>query len=287
MYPIGSMERSGAVVAFGSDWSVSSREPVRGDGDGDHAHGRDRRHDEAAGCPTERITLPEALAAFTINAAYTNRDEKDTGSLEVGKLANLAVLDRNLFEIPATEISETKVLRHAVRGQAGARRTGGTVMKSRRPSGRSATANGCRSSSTRPATANSCRCRSSPANRHAESPRAGSGDATMRGASASAGATSCCRPAAPRARCSHSMRPTRRPGARGGFFDLRAEAALEPAARRGDARGRRVHLRRAGPLRRPDRGLAQDRAGVRVHVGAEGRLRARRRQGRRAATSPA
>ena len=60
--------------------------------------------------PDERIALPEALAAFTINAAYTNRDEKNTGSLEVGKQANIAVLDRNLFEIPPSEISDTKVL---------------------------------------------------------------------------------------------------------------------------------------------------------------------------------
>jgi predicted amidohydrolase YtcJ len=60
--------------------------------------------------PEERITLPEALAAFTINAAYTNRDEKSTGSLEVGKRADLAVLDRNLFDIPVSEISETRVL---------------------------------------------------------------------------------------------------------------------------------------------------------------------------------
>ena len=51
-----------------------------------------------------------ALAAFTINAAYTNHDEKNTGSIEVGKLANLAVRDRNLFEIPATDISDTQVL---------------------------------------------------------------------------------------------------------------------------------------------------------------------------------
>ena len=60
--------------------------------------------------PEERITLPEALAAFTINAAYTNRDGRTAGSLEVGKRANLAVLDRNLFEIPPTEISDAKVL---------------------------------------------------------------------------------------------------------------------------------------------------------------------------------
>ncbi len=52
--------------------------------------------------PEERIGLPEALAAFTINAAYIDhRERAEHGSLEVGKLADLVVLDRNLFEIPA------------------------------------------------------------------------------------------------------------------------------------------------------------------------------------------
>jgi len=109
MYPIGTMEKSGAVVAFGSDWSVSSANPFE---EMETAITRMGALGETktVWMPEERITLPEALAAFTINAAYTNRDEKDTGSLEVGKRANLAVLDRNLFEIPATEISDTKVL---------------------------------------------------------------------------------------------------------------------------------------------------------------------------------
>lgn len=109
MYPIASMEKSGAVVAFGSDWSVSSANPFE---EMETAITRMGALGETktVWMPEERITLPEALAAFTINAAYTNRDEKDTGSLEVGKRANLAVLDRNLFEIPATEISDTKVL---------------------------------------------------------------------------------------------------------------------------------------------------------------------------------
>jgi predicted amidohydrolase YtcJ len=109
MYPIASMQKSGAVVAFGSDWSVSSANPfeemetaiTRMGALGDT---------NTPWMPEERIALPEALAAFTINAAYTNRDEKSTGSLEVGKVANLAVLDRNLFEIPANDISDTKVL---------------------------------------------------------------------------------------------------------------------------------------------------------------------------------
>ena len=68
--------------------------------------------------PEERIGLPEAIAGFTINAAFTNRDESNTGSLEVGKRANLAVLDRNLFDIPATEISDTKVLLTLFEGKA-------------------------------------------------------------------------------------------------------------------------------------------------------------------------
>jgi predicted amidohydrolase YtcJ len=119
MYPIGSMEKSGAVVAFGSDWSVSSANPFW---EMETAITRmGALYDEPPPelrlpsakvpfLPEERITLPEALAAFTINAAYTNRDEKNTGSLEVGKKANLAVLDRNLFETPPTELSDTQVL---------------------------------------------------------------------------------------------------------------------------------------------------------------------------------
>jgi len=68
--------------------------------------------------PDERIGLPEAIAAFTINAAYVNRLEKQTGSVEVGKLADLVVLDRNLFAIPPTEISDAKVLVTLFEGKA-------------------------------------------------------------------------------------------------------------------------------------------------------------------------
>ncbi len=117
LYPISSMEKSGAILAFGSDWSVSSANPFE---EMETAITRM----EAASAPTtpfmpeERISLPVALAAFTINAAYTNRDEANTGSLEVGKRANLAVLDRNLFDIPPTEISDTQVLVTLFEGKA-------------------------------------------------------------------------------------------------------------------------------------------------------------------------
>ena len=109
LYAIGSLYRSGAVVVFGSDWSVSSANPL------EELQVAVTRMDPAGGStepflPQERIALPEALAAFTINAAWVNRLEKDTGSIEVGKRADLVVLDRNLFAIPMTEIAHTRAL---------------------------------------------------------------------------------------------------------------------------------------------------------------------------------
>ena len=50
------------------------------------------------------------IRSFTINGAYANFLEKETGSIEVGKKADLIVLDKNLFEIPVTDIYKAKVL---------------------------------------------------------------------------------------------------------------------------------------------------------------------------------
>ena len=109
LFPIGSLLKSGAVVAFGSDWSVSSANPL------EQIEVAVTRMNPAGGAeepfiPEERIGLHDALAAFTINAAYVNFQEKSTGSIEVGKLADLIVLDRNLFAIAASEISEVTVV---------------------------------------------------------------------------------------------------------------------------------------------------------------------------------
>ncbi len=109
MYAINSLEKSGATVAFGSDWSVSSPNPFE---EMETAITRLGALGETTEpfLPDEAITLAQALDAFTINAAYVNRLDKDTGSIEVGKRADLAVLDRNLFDIQPSEISDTKVL---------------------------------------------------------------------------------------------------------------------------------------------------------------------------------
>ena len=118
LYPIGSVYRSGAIVAFGSDWSVSTANPFE---QIEAAVTRMAPLARVKMTPlneSERIALPEAIAAFTINAAYTNRNEDDTGSIEVGKLADLVVLDRNLFEIPLSEVSDAKALVTLFEGKA-------------------------------------------------------------------------------------------------------------------------------------------------------------------------
>lgn len=108
MYTIRSVINAGGMIAFGSDWSVSTANPfpqietavTRTDADAD----------DTPFMPEETIDLATALAAFTTNSAYVNGIDDVSGSIAVGKVADLIVLDRNLFDIPAKEISETEVL---------------------------------------------------------------------------------------------------------------------------------------------------------------------------------
>jgi predicted amidohydrolase YtcJ len=67
--------------------------------------------------PEESASLEDMITSFTINGVYANFLEKDTGSIEVGKQADLVVLDQNLFEIPSTEIADSKVLLTMVAGK--------------------------------------------------------------------------------------------------------------------------------------------------------------------------
>jgi predicted amidohydrolase YtcJ len=116
IYPIASVYDSGAVVVQGSDWSVSTANPFW---QIETAITRKNAQDadSTVFIPEERITLPEALAMVTINAAWIDHRENDTGSIELGKLADLAVLDRNLFEIAPEDISETQTMLTLFGGQ--------------------------------------------------------------------------------------------------------------------------------------------------------------------------
>ncbi|MFF0732463.1 amidohydrolase [Streptomyces chartreusis] len=113
-YPFGALLRSGARLAAGSDWPVSSPDPMHGihvavnrvapDSDGSPVF-----------LPGERIGLAEALAAYTAGSAHVNHLD-DTGEVRAGALADLVVLDRDPFDGPAEAIAQTRVARTYVGG---------------------------------------------------------------------------------------------------------------------------------------------------------------------------
>jgi hypothetical protein len=107
LYPIGDVRASGAILAFGSDWPVTTPNPflemevavtrqVPGEPDAGVLH------------PSQRIDLQAALAAFTRGSAYLNHDD-EAGTIAEGKRADLAVLDRNLFDRAQGAIGEATV----------------------------------------------------------------------------------------------------------------------------------------------------------------------------------
>jgi predicted amidohydrolase YtcJ len=109
LYPIGSVAATGAVIAGGSDWSVSSMNPLeaiqvavtRRDPGGPPGE---------AWIPEERVDLATMLRAYTVNGAWLCHEERTRGSLEAGKAADLIVLDRDLFAIPSSEIGRARIL---------------------------------------------------------------------------------------------------------------------------------------------------------------------------------
>ena len=115
-YPFATLVRSGARLAFGSDWSVSSANPMWEMTIAVHRK-VPRRHAEMVGeratketfLPDERIDLATAIHAFTMGSAYVNHLDDVTGSIEVGKEADLVVVDRNLFDLSLDELADAKV----------------------------------------------------------------------------------------------------------------------------------------------------------------------------------
>ena len=93
-YPFGSLLRAGATLAMGSDWGVSTADVM----DQIDAAVTRSNHDEPDAGPlneNERITFLDALAGFTAGSAYVNHREGVSGTLAVGMLADLAVIDRD------------------------------------------------------------------------------------------------------------------------------------------------------------------------------------------------
>ncbi len=116
-YPVRRIMESGGRIVGGSDWDVSSLNPLDAIETAVRRQNPFENGGEVLG-ENEDINLAEALEMYTRNAAYTMRLENLSGSIEVGKSADLIVLDRNLFEIPVTEINEAQVLLTLLHGIA-------------------------------------------------------------------------------------------------------------------------------------------------------------------------
>ena len=113
-YPFGDLHRAGARLAAGSDWPVSSPDPILGVHVAvNRVHSGD---DAEAFLPGQRLGLGASLAAYTAGSAYVNHLD-DSGWLRPGYRADLVVLDRDPFAGPAAEIGATKVARTYVDGQ--------------------------------------------------------------------------------------------------------------------------------------------------------------------------
>lgn len=94
--PLKSLKAASARLTLSSDWDVSDLNPFVG-------------IKNAITRVPQELTLEEAVKAYTLNAAYVMRQENKVGSLEVGKEADIIILDRNIFEIPAAQISSIQV----------------------------------------------------------------------------------------------------------------------------------------------------------------------------------
>ena len=115
-YPWNSLLKSGAIICGGSDAPVERGEPMiefyaavarkslKGfSGEGWH--------------PEQAVSREEALKMFTIAPAYAAFDESDKGSIEVGKLADLTVLSKDIMKIPEPEILQTKCVMTVIGGE--------------------------------------------------------------------------------------------------------------------------------------------------------------------------
>ncbi|WP_404431080.1 amidohydrolase family protein [Microbacterium lacus] len=118
-YPFGDLLRAGAVLAAGSDWSVSSPDPMAA------IHTAVNRTaapgfeegDYEAFLPEQAIDLATSLTAYTAGSAWLNHLDDVSGTIEVGKYADLAVLDRDPFDGPADRIGATRTLQTFVEGE--------------------------------------------------------------------------------------------------------------------------------------------------------------------------
>ncbi len=120
VYPFNSIKQGGARLAAGSDWTVSTLNPLDAmqvavtrqsyELANSAAKNLEQLKQEPPLNSDQKIQLQDIVGAYTTGGAYVNHSEKETGSLEAGKSADLVMLDTNIFELPPDKIASAKVI---------------------------------------------------------------------------------------------------------------------------------------------------------------------------------
>jgi hypothetical protein len=107
-YPFESLRRAGARLAFGSDWTVAPLSPVLGIYAATTRRTLDGAH-PGGWVPEEKVSVEEAVRAYTVNGAWVEFAESFKGTIEPGKAADLVALDRDILTVPPEDIAGAKV----------------------------------------------------------------------------------------------------------------------------------------------------------------------------------
>ncbi|MCU4761964.1 amidohydrolase [Bacillus cereus] len=125
-YPMKSFMNKGVVMASSSDYPITQGayfSPLAGIQMGVTRTNLQDTNSQHVLNPKEKVSVAEMIKSYTINGAYANFLEKETGSIKVGKKADLVVLDKNLFKIPKRDIHKTKILLTLLEGKETFRHT--------------------------------------------------------------------------------------------------------------------------------------------------------------------
>ncbi|MGD0620086.1 MAG: amidohydrolase family protein, partial [Bryobacteraceae bacterium] len=107
-YAFRSLLDSGATLAFGSDWPVAPMVPLAGIDAAVTRRTLDGRHPDGW-VPEQKIGVEEAVHAFTMGSAYASFEDKIKGSIEPGKLADMAVISDDIFQVAPTDLVNVRV----------------------------------------------------------------------------------------------------------------------------------------------------------------------------------
>src|SRR5690606_16085909 len=115
-YAFNSFLKAGVRMTFGSDWTVAPLSPILGIYAAVTRETLDGKN-PGGWFPEQKISVEDALRAYTVNNAYAGFQENKTGMLKAGHYADFVILDKNLITIPPDEIKDVKVVQTTINGK--------------------------------------------------------------------------------------------------------------------------------------------------------------------------